>query len=51
MHIFQTEDCICYVNSYFKYINKEVCGYCFNLTATLNGLMNNTLLRVCSSCI
>lgn len=50
-HIFQTEDCICYVNSYFKCVNEEVCADCFNLTATRNGSMNNTLLRVCSACI
>lgn len=51
MHVFQTEDCICYVNSYFKCINEEVCADCFNRKATRNGSMNNTLLRVCSSCI
>jgi len=51
MLVFQTEDCICYVNIYFKCINEEVCADYFILMATRNGSMNNTLLRVCSSCI
>jgi hypothetical protein len=51
MHIFETEDRICYANSYFKWINEEICTHCFDLMATRNGSMNNTLYYVCSSCI
>jgi hypothetical protein len=46
MHLFPIKDSICYVNGYYKRINKEDCTDCCNLMATGNESMTNKSLCV-----